>query len=177
MDSRGFRILLWMWQQVGASGPGSLRYLLSHNSACADILGGTDNALAILTAANQVKTNAQGFSPPTSFLSPEGEYAAGLVIQNVKGAIAGTDFAANDAGQWTGTPFNVYANTQFMALTPSQRQTVFIHELHHVAVGHGDPSAAIDGSLDPFAPSGPFADIKSISQACHTGMINPPQKP
>jgi len=56
---------------TGDGGRG-LRNLLKSNSACSAVLGGTDRGLAILSAANRVKTYAPGFTPPTSFLSPEG---------------------------------------------------------------------------------------------------------
>jgi RHS repeat-associated protein len=160
-----------------SSSPGSLRDLLTHNKACADILGGTDRALAILTAATQVHTDAANFTPP-ALIYPESKFAVDSVIENVKGALATPDFASDKSGAWTGTSFNVYTNAQFSALTPSQRQTVFIHELHHVALGHTDASVQLDGpSPDPLfiPPTGPFADVKRISDACHTQPINPPK--
>jgi len=131
--------------------------------------------LAILAAANQVRTNAPNFTPPP-LINPGLSDAVANVIQNMPGSLAVVDFP-NNSGAWNGGPFNVYTNAQFSALTPSQRQTGFIHELHHVAVGYGMASAVIDGTADlPFGPpTGPYADFQRISDACGTQMINPPK--
>lgn len=157
-------------QSGGDSGNG-LRDLFKNNKACADLLGGTKNALKLLAAARRSATDRPGWTPPKTFAGDpkKNAFIIALVASNTHNVLAGVDFgSAGPESPWDGRPFTVFANASYSALNSSQRKTIFIHDLHHVSSGNTLASELLDfaGNLE----------YNLIAFTCKTEMPSPPAK-
>lgn len=151
---------------MGGSSSG-LATILKKNPDCANLFGGLPAALKLLAAAQRGATDSPGWQMPGSFANPDkGPVVAGTVAANEAGTFAGVDFGTTGVfNAWNGKPFTVFTNANYSALKPSQRQTVFLHELHHVALGDTPASAA----LDAFGMTA-NVDFQDIVKKCRTAM-------
>lgn len=147
---------------AGASIIKNLVDLLSQNSLCASILGGTDKALALARQLNINNVSQTGIPL--------------LIGQDRSTAVDVAGFAAPAAVSfqstslpfhpWNSGPFTVFTNSTFSSYNSSQQLTVLVHELHHVSLGNNSLSHGID-----VPNSG--ADARTISKLCDTALPAP----
>jgi RHS repeat-associated protein len=150
-------------------GAAGLADIFTLNPDCAALLGGLPQALKLLKAAKRNKTDRPGWKVPGSFADPSiGPQQAKYVSENHTGNYAAVDYGVSGAtAQWDGNRFTVFTNKNYSNLNPGQRQTVFIHELHHVSLGKTPATYMLDEGGIP-------TDMAEIVGACHTAPVPMP---
>ena len=130
--------------------------LFKNNSDCAELLGGTDNALNMVSKMNMVDVPSPATFPSQTDMNGYNGVESGLYE-----AYTTWTPSAGTASAWNGQMYRTYVGQNFWGLSTPQQESILIHEMGHPYTSYGE---AMHGS-------GIYNTYTNIPQTCHTAPV------